>query len=275
VPANYIAKWNGGAWSALGSGMNSYVYALAMVGTDLYAGGTFATAGEVAASRIAKWDGGAWSALGSGMNNTVSALAVRGTDLYAGGSFTTAGEVPANYIAKWNGNAWSALGTGMNGTVSALGVSGTNLYAGGTFTTAGGVTVNRIAKWNGSAWSALGSGMDREVRALAADACGHLFVGGSFGLAGTTVSPFIAQANIGGGVTGGRFDSLVYSPVTGFRLVFEDATIGQSYRIQTCCLSPAGTNWVDFIGFTYTGPLVITDASATATARKLFRAVTP
>jgi hypothetical protein len=45
APANYIAKWNGSAWSALGSGMNSLVCALAVIGTDLYAGGYFTTAG--------------------------------------------------------------------------------------------------------------------------------------------------------------------------------------------------------------------------------------
>ena len=28
VSANYIAKWNGSAWSPLGSGMNSWVWAL-------------------------------------------------------------------------------------------------------------------------------------------------------------------------------------------------------------------------------------------------------
>ena len=35
VTANYIAKWNGSAWSSLGSGMDSVVYALAVSGTDL------------------------------------------------------------------------------------------------------------------------------------------------------------------------------------------------------------------------------------------------
>ena len=98
VTANNIAKWDGSAWSALGSGMScwrSYVYALAVSGTNLYAGGEFTTAGGVSANSIAKWDGSAWSALGSGMNGSirVSALAVSGTNLYAGGDFTTAGGV--------------------------------------------------------------------------------------------------------------------------------------------------------------------------------------
>ncbi|SPE54289.1 exported hypothetical protein [Verrucomicrobia bacterium] len=205
LTVNGIAKWDGSAWSALGSGMIhpgtdfGYVVALAVSGTNLYAGGWFTNAGGVMANYIAKWDGNAWSTLGSGMNGMVFALAVSGTDLYAGGSFTTAGGVPANSIAKWDGGTWSALGSGMNSTVSALAVSGTDLYAGGAFVTAGEVPANHIAKWDGSAWSALGSGMSGGtgwVAGLAADGVGHLFIGGDFSTAGTTVSPAIAEANL-------------------------------------------------------------------------------
>jgi hypothetical protein len=114
--ANYIAQWNGSSWSALGSGMNSDVYALAVSGSTLYAGGDFTTAGGSAANYIAQWNGSSWSALGSGMMNPyVYALAVSGSTLYAGGYFTTAGGGAANYIAQWNGSSWSALGSGMNG----------------------------------------------------------------------------------------------------------------------------------------------------------------
>ena len=209
--ANYIAKWNGSAWSALGSGMNNWGNALAVSGPNLYAGGPFTTAGWVAANHIAKWDGSAWYALGSGIsggsyNYYVNALVVSGTNLYAGGGFSTAGGVPANGIAKWDGSAWSALGSGMSNIVYGLAVSGTDLYTGGYFTTAGGVPANYIAKWDGSAWSALGSGVSVRgsqpyVYALAADAAGRLFVGGGFSLAGTNVSPNIAQANLRSGPT--------------------------------------------------------------------------
>jgi len=68
--ANRIAKWNGSSWSPLGSGMgggdfSTYgaVFALAVSGSDLYAGGNFTTAGGHAANRIAKWNGSSWSAL--------------------------------------------------------------------------------------------------------------------------------------------------------------------------------------------------------------------
>jgi hypothetical protein len=85
--------------------------------------------------------------------------------------------------------------------VFALEVSGANLYAGGWFTTVGGAPANHIAKWDGGAWSTVGSGMDHAVWALAADGTGHLFVGGYFSLAGTNVSPFIAEANLGSAPT--------------------------------------------------------------------------
>jgi hypothetical protein len=136
--------------------MNDAVLALAVSGTNLYAGGWFTTAGGTAATNIAKWDGYSWSALGSGMGGTfypvVNALAVSGGDLYAGGGFPTAGGISANSIAKWNGGSWSALGSGMGSgafwspAVYALAVSGTDLYAGGGFTVAGGKVSAYIAR---------------------------------------------------------------------------------------------------------------------------------
>jgi hypothetical protein len=145
VAANLIAKWNGTSWSALGSGMNATgfspsVRALAVSGTNLYAGGYFTTAGGVAANNIAKWNGSSWSALGSGTDWDVGALAVWGSDLYVGGSFSMAGAVAANGIAKWDGSNWSALGSGIGAGyagVFALAVSGNDLYVGGAFTRAG------------------------------------------------------------------------------------------------------------------------------------------
>jgi hypothetical protein len=126
--------------------MNSQVSALAVSGTDLYAGGSFSTAGGTTAKYIAKWDGSAWSGLGSGMNGLVRALAVSGTDLYAGGQFTTAGGNAAYKIAKWDGSAWSALGSGMQEEVSALAVSASDLCAGGGFTAAGGQVSMYVAR---------------------------------------------------------------------------------------------------------------------------------
>jgi hypothetical protein len=62
--------------------MDDALSALAVSGSDLYAGGYFVTAGGSNANYIAKWNGRCWSALGSGMNNAVRALAVSGSNLY-------------------------------------------------------------------------------------------------------------------------------------------------------------------------------------------------
>jgi len=82
-----------------GSGIPD-VFALAVSGSDLYAGGVFDTAGGITANNIAKWDGSSWSALGSGADSQVSALAVSGGDLYVGGWFTVAGGKVSGYVAK-------------------------------------------------------------------------------------------------------------------------------------------------------------------------------
>lgn len=158
VAANGVAKWNGTAWDALGTGAANgvsgrafgygFVYALAVVGNgDLYVGGDFNQAGGTAANRVAKWNGTAWSALGtgpangigSGIEDRVAALAVANNgDLYVGGDFNQAGGAAANRVAKWNGAAWSPLGTGLDNTVYALTVgTGGKVYAGGAFTAVG------------------------------------------------------------------------------------------------------------------------------------------
>ena len=209
VAASSIARWNGTTWSALGSGVDGTVQALAVSGTNLYVGGNFTTAGGVPANAIAVWNGSSWSALGTGVEyGSVSALAVNGNNLYAGGNFMIAGEVPVNSIAAWDGSAWSALGSGVDGQVLALAVKGTNVYAAGTFTTAGGMTANAIAAWDGSAWSALGAGINGQVNALAVSGT-LLYAGGSFSSAGGVSANCIAAWNgsgwsaLGSGILGG------------------------------------------------------------------------
>ncbi len=153
MAASRVAKWDGSSWSALGGGMDNPVNALAVDGNgNVYAGGSFSTAGGNPASNVAKWDGSSWSALGSGTNGFVNAPAFDGSgNLYAGGFFSTAGGVAANNVAKWDGSSWSALGSGTNGfvNVNALAFDGSgNLYAGGEFTIAGAKPSSRIARWD-------------------------------------------------------------------------------------------------------------------------------
>jgi len=205
VLANCIAKWDGTSWSALASGMGGLgsqflrVSALAALGSNLYAGGQFLTAGGNAATNIAMWDGTAWSPLRSGLNGQVNALETSGSNLFAGGEFTKSGNKLVNSVAMWNGGAWSALGSGVDGPVYAVAVSDSNMYAGGYFTNASGVTANSVAKWNGTSWSTLTNGIPREegnalacVYALAVSGP-NLYAGGNFTTAGGVGATNIAK----------------------------------------------------------------------------------
>jgi stage V sporulation protein SpoVS len=199
--ADYIAKWNGTSWSALGSNgmgngaINGSVYALAMDDAGrLFVGGNFVNASNISvADYLAVWDG-TWSAVGtSALNNPVMALAASETSVYVGGWFINAGGLaPADYIAKWDGSNWSALGNNgsgngaLNDVVDAIAVSGTNLYVGGHFTNASNKSAaDYIAKWNGSGWSALGcnfigdGSLNNAVYAIAVSGS-DVYVGGDF-----------------------------------------------------------------------------------------------
>jgi hypothetical protein len=246
VSANNIARWNGTAWSPLGSGVSGsklgvpQVLALTVfddgTGPALYAGGFFTTAGGVEANRIAKWDGIAWSPLAAnparGFITSLRALDVDGeTLLYVGGRLIDS--VPS--VAAWDGQEWQLLpqSNGLRGSSSRTMTvfddgTGPALYAGGQFSSAGGVEASNIARWNGTGWSALGSGMNDWVRALTVfdDGTGPaLYAGGTFTTAGGVEASNIARWNgtswspVGGGTNG-----------TVWRMaVFDDGKIGRAH----------------------------------------------
>jgi hypothetical protein len=116
VSANCVARFNTltNTWSTLVTGSQNGVggggvYALAVVGNEVYVGGNFTSAGGVSANRVARFNTltNTWSALGTGssngVNGTVYALAVVGNEVVVGGEFTSAGEVSANRVARFNG----------------------------------------------------------------------------------------------------------------------------------------------------------------------------
>ncbi len=145
VAANNIARYNPstGAWSALGSGTDGDVHALAVLpGGDVIVGGEFSTAGGVGGrNNIARYtpSTGLWSAMGTGTSagdGMVRALAVLpGGDVIAGGDFSTAGGVTASRIARYSfGSAalritaqptsqTTCAGTAVTFSVSAAGAS--------------------------------------------------------------------------------------------------------------------------------------------------------
>jgi hypothetical protein len=228
--ADHLTRWDGTNWSTLGTAPNgalvggysgNSVKAIAIIGADMYVGGTFTDISNHGVNipegdNIVKWDGTNWSALGGNgagngsINSDVNALAVIGTDLYVGGRFTNVNNngtpLPeADYIARWDTmtNTWSALssdGAG-NGAIPAssfvyeLAVSGSNLYVAGGFTNVnnGGTVIpeaDYLARWDGTNWAALGSNgagdgvFNNQVLALTFDTSGNLYAGGAFTNAG-------------------------------------------------------------------------------------------
>jgi hypothetical protein len=191
-----------GTWSALGTGTNGIVRAIAVSGSSVYVGGDFTSVGTctTGCNNIAMWNGTTWSALGTGMDGVVRAIAVSGANVYAGGDFTSAGTCTTgcNSIAMWNGAAWSALGTGMAGTnpsVYAIVANGNNIYTGGYFASAGTCTTGcaNIAIWNSitSTWSAMGTGMGGDypfVYTIVVVSSTNIYAGGDFTSAGTCTS---------------------------------------------------------------------------------------
>ena len=189
----YIAKWTGAAWTALSTGLSSWVNTVVQ-GNDgtIYVGGNFLNAGgDADADYIAKWTGAAFAHVGAAAvtNGTVLAMAVAPNgDIYATGGFTTIGGVACAHIARFDGTTWYPLGTGLTGggatgygiTIAANG----NVYVVGDFTTAGGVACANIAVWNGSTFKPLGTGLNGVGYWVRFDKYGNLFCGGVFTSAG-------------------------------------------------------------------------------------------
>lgn len=227
VFANGVARWNGSAWAALGNGGaaaangvaggQAWVHGLALIGNDLYVGGSFTkainnTGNEVSANYVARWNTttNTWSALGTGSGDkangtdfSVNALAVSGTDLIVGGGIfnvynSAANIVRVNAVARWNGTTWAvfngatgAAKNGVSGYLNTIHTSGNNVYLGGAFSqgyNGDGTTVsaNNIVRWTGSAWQALGAsagstgnGLDTQTQTILALA-GFVYTGGTF-----------------------------------------------------------------------------------------------
>src|SRR6185503_17994393 len=169
-------------------GVDGFVSSIASDGQNLYACGSFVTAGHVQANGVARWDGTNWSALGRGIDPVYGlkpfpqTIAVSGNDIYVGGFFTSVSGVPATNIARWDGTNWFSVGNGLVGEtgVWTLIVNGEELYAGGDIGVAG---TGGIVKWDGTKWSGFGtgipSGFGKGVHAIAVNGS-DVYAGGRF-----------------------------------------------------------------------------------------------
>jgi hypothetical protein len=67
--------------------------------------------------------------------------------------------------------------------------------------------------------------------------------------------------------------SLLYSSTSGFSFTFT-GEVGRAYRIQYTT-DPGSTNWVTLTNFTYAASTSITDAGATGSSNRVYRAISP
>jgi hypothetical protein len=115
----------------LGIGGYGDVYALGVLGSDLYLGGNFAAAGDITSGAVAKWNGTRWTGTGfvagGGGNPGVRAITFIGDMPVVGGKYNTEGI----NISYWTGSSWLQYNTGLADTVKAIILNGSNSYAGG------------------------------------------------------------------------------------------------------------------------------------------------
>lgn len=154
-----VARWNGSEWSPLGKGVgdnDGEVYALHVLGDDLYAAGQFDSSGPTELSNIARWvpQSEQWLPVGKGANSRVNAMTFYNGELIVGGLFTQAGGLAANSLARWDSRSWKPLAGGVRrpGWVGAMIEYRGHILAGGYFAPLHQEEFPSLAWWDGARW---------------------------------------------------------------------------------------------------------------------------
>jgi hypothetical protein len=193
---NRAARFDGSAWSPLGTGLSSAVSPIAWTMTtlptgDLVVGGRITNAGGRTVANLARWDGTAWHGFGTGLDAQVLAVtALPNGDLVASGYFTGAGDQSLAAIGRWDGAAWQPLGNGLPSAAKAL-VTLPNGHVVASASPFGGY----MAEWHGTGWLPMAQGIPGEVRCLAVASNGDVIAGGAFNWAGNGPALRVARWN--------------------------------------------------------------------------------
>lgn len=162
--ANYIAKWDGTHWMALGNGTDDYVLSLAYGNGNLYVGGSFRNVDNAIISQgIAQWSNNTWSAMSKGVYASwgnayyVEDLCVDSEGkVYISGGFDKNynNDNTINHVAVYNNNDWEPLDAGLGTTSSQIVMGsyadGKNVYFVGYFSKGDG---DPNAKYNTAIWN--------------------------------------------------------------------------------------------------------------------------
>ena len=238
VEANFVAAWDGSAWSAMPGKFQMDLNALAFYddgsGPALHAASSEGAGGL----RLSKWAGGKWQPLGDSINGDIAVLQPFDAGgkklLLAGGQINSIGQLIVGSFAQWDGKEWArGLGASFNNSVYAINITPDGKVAvGGWFTSldysnnfydAKGLTI-----WDGQAWTSPGGGIgELGVYAIAVfdDGSGPaLYAAGEFQTAGGQTARNIARwdgkawQEVGGGVDGAIRSMTVVKTPAGPRL---------------------------------------------------------
>lgn len=175
TPAARVARWDGAAWHALGTGVLGHVTSAIEFNGAIILGGIFGN------NDLATWNGTTWAystAFPSKLPE-VTALHEHQGSLYAAGS--TTGFAGTSYEVKRlvNGN-WEQLGQSLNGYIHALESFDGTLVCGGAFLGdpfENDTSVYHVARLDNGIWTQMADGLDGAVRDLLAHQ-GQLYASG-------------------------------------------------------------------------------------------------
>ncbi len=197
-----LARWDGQAWSAVGS----WVPPSSVRAAAVYDGGagpglivaSFDSTAQADMRYVRRWNGASWSSVGGapptgGQDHLRVVDLGSGPALYASGSTLSISPASAS-VARWDGVAWALIGQQIGGgTVHAVEGFGAQLYAAHAET--------GLHRLNGGTWGPVSQVPFLRAYSLAVfdDGTGtRLYVGG---------------ADSGGNAVCGRFDGAVYEPL--------------------------------------------------------------
>ena len=186
-----IAKWNGTAWSAVGSMEGGSVRELVVFNQKLFAGGFFDAVNGIKTGHIASYNGTNWSILGPvnelelKATGVVRHMAVYKNVLYISGDFTEDDETVSELII-WDGNRFNDFGRAFSlyqNNIRELVVSNGILYIGGSFRNVVGSQANNVLQWDGERWGILSQGTSGTVLSIESFD-NKIYLGGDFDNAG-------------------------------------------------------------------------------------------
>jgi hypothetical protein len=154
--------WNVVGSPNVGSATNELTGVTVLSGGDVWAVGTYLTAGNTAQTLIEHWNGTAWSVIASpnvGLydNHLTAVVGRAANDVWAVGYYLTSANQRLTLILHWDGSAWSIATTpnvaGANNYLNGVAGAGGDVWAVGYTVTGINPAQTLILRYTGGTWS--------------------------------------------------------------------------------------------------------------------------